>query len=156
MEQSGSVERAIPHAARVAVVSCCLVLLIALPGQGFALFSSTTAPVAMSVSTATLAAPTGLNAIRGICVPAVNSQANLSWTATASTFADGYEIARSTTSGGPYSTVGNVNGLGTVTHIDTGLAFSTTYYYVVRAKKYVWRSVNSAQSSVTTPNSLCL
>ena len=81
---------------------------------------------------------------------------NLSWTATTSTFADGYQVFRGTASGGPYSSIGTVSGRTTVTYVDSTAAFSTTYYYVVQAKYNQWRSANSNQGSVTTPNAVCL
>lgn len=109
----------------------------------------------MSVSTATLAAPTSPAATRGLCVPAVSVQVLVTWVATTSTFADGYEVRRGTISGGPYTTVATVDSL-TTSHTDTGLAFSTTYHYVIRAKRHAWRSADSGQASVTTQNTLCL
>lgn len=109
----------------------------------------------MSISTATLAAPTGLTAVNGECVVLNHVYVNLLWTATSSAFADGYEIFRSTTNGGPYSSIATVNGRTTVTYTDTTTAFSTTYYYVVKATKNNWRSANSNQASVTTKSNLC-
>lgn len=157
MESSVRVSRHLtPRAARLTVILACLALQLTGITQGVALFLSSPAPPSMSVSTATLAAPTGTGAARGVCVPAISNQVNVSWTATASTFADGYEIARGTASGGPYSIIGSVSGLATVIYTDTTPAFATTYHYVVRAKKFAWRSANSNQGSVTTPSALCL
>jgi hypothetical protein len=54
-----------------------------------------------SYATATLAAPTNLSASAGPCVVAVSASVVLGWTATASTWADGYEVLRSLLAGGP-------------------------------------------------------
>lgn len=80
---------------------------------------------------------------------------NLTWTATTSAFADGYEIDRASQSGGPYSPVGTVSGQSTTNYTDTTAGFSTTYYYVVRATKASWRSVDSGEASVTTLSTAC-
>jgi hypothetical protein len=136
-----------------------LLVIVVLSGQmaGTALGSwSNAASASMTVSTATLAAATGLAAVNGNCGVLNHIYVDLSWTATSSTFADGYEIFRSTTNGGPYSSIATVAGRTTVTYTDTTTAFSTTYYYVVKAKKNNWRSVNSNQATVTTKSSLCL
>ena len=109
-----------------------------------------------TVSSATLAAPAGTTASRSTCTPLLQAQVLISWTATSSTFADGYQVLRSTTSGGPYTSVGTVSGRGTTSFTDATVAFSTTYHYVVQATRNQWRSPNSTQASVTTPNVLCL
>lgn len=84
------------------------------------------------------AAPTGLSATAG------NAQVSLSWSA--SNGATSYNIKRSTTSGGPYSTVGTA----TVTnYVNTGLTNGTTYHYVVTAVNSGGESGNSSQSSTT-------
>ncbi len=85
------------------------------------------------------ATPTGLTA-----TAVSSSQINLSWTASAG--ATSYNVYRSTTSGGPYSSVGSS---ATTTFNNTGLAASTTYYYVVRAVGGC-ESGNSGQASATT------
>lgn len=86
------------------------------------------------------AAPTGLTA-----TAASYSQINLSWSAVAG--ATSYNVYRSTTSGGPYTSVGSST---TTSFSNTGLSGSTTYYYVVRAVVGC-ESANSAQASATTP-----
>lgn len=64
--------------------------------------------------------PTGLTATAG------NAQAELSWTGALA--AVSYRIKRSTTSGGPYLTVGTST---STSFVDTGLTNDTTFYYVV-------------------------
>lgn len=119
-------------------------------------FSSAPSPPSMTVSSATLAAPSGLGAVNQNCVTLTSTQVKLTWTATSSTWADGYEIFRSLVNGGPYTSKGTVSGQSTVTWTDTTPLFSTTYYYVVQATKNNWRSANSNQASITTPSALCI
>jgi hypothetical protein len=108
------------------------------------------------LSTATVAPPTGTAAARGACVPVLTIEVEVTWTATASSFADGYQVFRSATSGGPYTPVGTVAGRTTTSFTDTDVTFLTTYHYVVQATRDLWRSVNSAQASFTTPTPACL
>ena len=86
------------------------------------------------------AAPTGLSASA-----ASASQINLSWSA--SSGATSYTVLRSTTSGGPYSSLGTSS---TTSFSNTGLACNTTYYYVVTASNGTCSSGNSAQAQATT------
>lgn len=86
------------------------------------------------------AAPTNLTAAAG------DAQALLSWAGSSS--ATSYTVKRSTTSGGPYSTV--ASGRTTTTYTNTGLTNGTTYYYVVTAVNGTGESANSNQA-VATP-----
>jgi len=79
----------------------------------------------------------------------------VTWTATPSSFADGYEVLRSEVDGGPYASVGTVSGQATTTFTDTTATSLTTYYFVVQATRHLWRSVDSVQASATVPLSLC-
>ncbi|MBI4259628.1 MAG: serine/threonine protein kinase [Actinobacteria bacterium] len=79
-----------------------------------------------------LYAPEGLSAA-GSCDGFFRVRVDLSWTATTSSFADGYEVYRSTEPGGPYELVAEVPGRGTTTYRDPGLGGSTTYHYVMEA-----------------------
>jgi fibronectin type 3 domain-containing protein len=54
----------------------------------------------------------------------------LSWTASEN--ADGYDVSRATTSGGPYAAVGSAT---TESLTDTGLSAGTRYFYVVQARQ---------------------
>lgn len=85
------------------------------------------------------AAPTGLTATAG------NQQIALSWTA--STNATSYNVLRSTTNGGSYSSV--ATGVTTTSYTDTGLTNGTAYYYVVTATNSYGTSGNSNQASAT-------
>ena len=64
--------------------------------------------------------------------------------------ATSYNVLRSTTSGSGYSPVASkVSGL-TYTDTGSGVAFGTTYYYVVQAVNSIGTSSNSQQASATT------
>ncbi|MGH9149468.1 MAG: fibronectin type III domain-containing protein [Acidimicrobiales bacterium] len=138
---------------RACFVAAGLALLT--PAVALAAFD-TTALAPTSVATATLAAPTSPGTSFGACTLLVSDTIVVSWTATSSTWAGGYEVYRSTTSGGPYTLRATVPGQSSTSFSDGGLAFSTTYYYVVRATKNAWRSPYTAQVSRTTRTSLCL
>ncbi|HEY0706603.1 MAG TPA: discoidin domain-containing protein, partial [Polyangia bacterium] len=86
-------------------------------------------------------APAGLTATAG------NTQVSLAWNS--SSGATSYTVKRSTTSGGPYSTV--VGGLAGTSYTNTGLTNGTTYHYVVTASNSSGESGNSNQASAT-PN----
>jgi hypothetical protein len=107
------------------------------------------------VTMGTLSAPTGLTAANGVCVARTSWPVDLSWTATPSTFADGYEVFRSTTTGGPYASLGTVNGRNTTTFADTTATSNKSYFYVVQAKRNLWRSPSSSEATVTTPRPNC-
>ena len=79
-----------------------------------------------------------------LAVKATNSAVALSWAAPA--FARSYNLKRSTTSGGSYTTIIN---LSPNSYTNTGLANGTTYYYVVSALNYNGESANSAEVSAT-------
>ena len=79
--------------------------------------------------------PTGPDAPSGLAVtPSINGL-YLTWTASPQDpgCVTGYEVARATTSGGVFSTVGTVD-KGVVKYNDTTASTGTTYYYKVRAK----------------------
>lgn len=83
-------------------------------------------------------APTGLSATAG------NAQVSLAWSA--SSGATSYNVGRSTTSGGPYTTIASPT---STSYTDTGLTNGTTYYYVVSASNSAGTSANSSQVSAT-------
>lgn len=112
--------------------------------------------VSHTIATATLAAPTNPGTAHGACVPNVSASITVSWTATTSTWADGYEILGGTTSGGPYTVLATASGQATTSRTVGNLPFSTTYYFVVRATKLGWRSQATAQVSRTTRSALCV
>ncbi|GMK37673.1 hypothetical protein PCCS19_07270 [Paenibacillus sp. CCS19] len=85
------------------------------------------------------AAPTTLTATAG------NAQVALNWSA--STGATSYNVKRSATSGGAFTTV--ATGVAGTTFTDTGLTNGTTYYYVVTAVNSAGESGNSPVASAT-------
>jgi len=70
--------------------------IVASVDRASASLSSTAGPASATYSTGTLAAPTGAAAARGACTILTSSTVVVTWTQTTSTFADGYEILRST------------------------------------------------------------
>jgi hypothetical protein len=84
------------------------------------------------------AAPTGLQATAG------NAQVSLTWNA--SSGATSYNVKRSTTNGGPYTTIASPT---TNSYTDTGLNNGTPYYYVVTAVNSAGESSPSAQATAT-------
>jgi Glycoside hydrolase family 44/Fibronectin type III domain len=84
------------------------------------------------------AAPTGLSATAG------DKQVALTWNA--STGAATYNVKRSTTHGGPYTTVNSPTG---TSYTDVGLTDGTKYYYVVSAVNAGGESANSTEVSAT-------
>ncbi|KAB0671738.1 hypothetical protein F6V30_03935 [Oryzomonas sagensis] len=86
-------------------------------------------------------APTGVAAVGGA------GQVTVSWTAVSN--ATSYNIYYATTSGVTTAT-GTKIANATTPYVQTGLAASTTYYYVVTAVNSTGESVASAQASATT------
>jgi N-acetylneuraminic acid mutarotase len=86
-----------------------------------------------------------VNAPSALIANAGNSQVTLTWSGV--TGATGYNIKRSTTAGGPYTTVAsNVYGS---PYTDTTVTNGTTYYYVVTAINAGGESGNSNEASAT-------
>ena len=130
---------------RLIVVGAALAAMLGTASIAAAQFTSSAGSGPMGLSSATLAAPTGLT------LSCNNGVAALGWTATSSTWADGYDVLRGTTNGGPYPTIVHVVGRATVTYNAT-LTGTVRLYYVVRASKNNWRSGNSNQVSVDPTN----
>lgn len=138
------------RAAIVAVLIAAVSWGASKAGVTLAVWTDQQATGGNSFSTATLAAPTGLGAV-GACNGWNTAKVTVSWTA--ASLADGYDVYRSTTNGGPYgSSIGHTTN---TTYVDTGRAVGTTYYYVIRSTRNNWTSVNSSQVSATTPG-VCL
>ncbi|MGH7952171.1 MAG: RICIN domain-containing protein, partial [Limisphaerales bacterium] len=86
------------------------------------------------------ATPTGLNATAG------NAQVTLLWNT--SSGATGYNVKRSTSSGGPYTIIASPI---VANYADTGLTNGTTYYYVVSAVNSSGESADSSETTATIP-----
>jgi subtilisin family serine protease len=91
-------------------------------------------------------APTGLTANAG------NAQVSLSWNLVGT--ANSYRVKRSTTSGGPYTTI--ATGLANTSYLDTNVTNGTTYFYVVSAVNGVGEGPNSSQVSATPSSVISL
>jgi hypothetical protein len=89
-----------------------------------------------SFTTDTLDPPTGLGAVGGL-------NAQLTWTITPDTYASGYEILRSTVSGGGYALVATATPRTVASHTDTPVP--NTYYYVLRSYFSNWTSAQTAE-----------
>ncbi|HEU4760126.1 MAG TPA: hypothetical protein VFT91_09125 [Dehalococcoidia bacterium] len=110
-----------------------------------ALFTDTFVNGGNAFSTDTLDAPASVSAAPGAPAPRVE----VSWTATADTYAAGYRVRRATTSGGPYSPIAEVTPRTATTYTDTTVTGGTTYYYVVRSFYQSWQSADSNEASAT-------
>jgi fibronectin type 3 domain-containing protein len=99
---------------------------------------SATTPESTGGGSSAPTAPTGLAATAG------SAQVALTWTA--SSGATSYSVQRSTTSGGPYT---SVRTQAAPTYTDTSVTNGTTYYYVVSAVNTAGTSANSNQASAT-------
>lgn len=76
------------------------------------------------------------------------SQINLTWTDNSGIETNNV-VMRSTTSGGPYTTIATL-GANVTSYSNTGLSANTTYYYVVKATNANGSSPNSNQASALT------
>lgn len=98
-----------------------------------------------------LAGPSGLGASGACSILVIGPAVELTWTATPSSFASGYDVLRSTSPTGPFVTVATVAGATTVTFTDTGLPALTTYHYRLRSRAGAWESPVTSTASATTP-----
>jgi hypothetical protein len=97
-----------------------------------------------AAATAT-AAPTAPAAPLNLTATGGNQQISLAWTA--STGATSYNVKRSASNGGPYTTMTSPAG---TSYTDTTVTNGTTYYYVVTAVNATGESGNSNQASATS------
>jgi hypothetical protein len=89
--------------------------------------------------------PMIINAPAKLIAVAGDSQVMLNWDAVID--ATGYNVKRSTTAGGPYTTIAsNVAG---ISYVDKDVVNGTTYYYVVTAIAADGESANSNEASAT-------
>jgi predicted ribosomally synthesized peptide with SipW-like signal peptide len=135
----------------IAVLLCSVmafgaVTLVAAPKHTSGLFTDSEVNDANPIATGTLAPATGLAA-----VPNGATQIDLSWTASASPYAAGYNVYRRTVDSCCYAFVTFVAGGGTTAYANGGLAAATTYYYVIETVYQNWASALSTQASAATP-----
>jgi MSHA biogenesis protein MshQ len=108
-------------------------------GSALAVFTKSPAVGGNTFSTDTMAAPASLTAT------VTNNSVVLNWTATATAYATGTQLLRSTTSGSGYSQIAQVTPRTTTTYTDTPGA--GTYYYVVRSYFQNWQSATGNEAS---------
>jgi fibronectin type 3 domain-containing protein len=89
------------------------------------------------------AAPTGLIARAGI------AQVTLNWTPSVGDLAQGWNVLRSTNSGGPYTSIAAWTASTLPSYTDATVVGGTTYYFVVSAINQSGISARSAEVSVT-------
>jgi fibronectin type 3 domain-containing protein/subtilisin family serine protease len=89
------------------------------------------------------AAPTGLSATGG------DGQVSLNWADGTEPDLASYTVSRSTTSGGPYTTL--AAGLVVPGYVDTTVVNGTTYFYVVTASDTNGNESNSSEEAAATP-----
>jgi hypothetical protein len=122
-----------------------------IPGERMSVALATdTETVASTITADTLNPPTILQCT-GLpnCTVTFVTKPTLTWTATPDTYATGYQVWRSTTSGSGYAQVASVTPRTTTTWTDTTVAPLTTYYYVVRAVAGSWTSPFTSQVTAT-------
>ncbi|HYD84453.1 MAG TPA: alginate lyase family protein, partial [Opitutus sp.] len=85
--------------------------------------------------------PAGVTALAGV------GRVTLTWQPSPNDTAQGYRIQRSTTSGGPYTTIANWTDNTFPERTDTAVSNGTTYYYVVAANNVAGTSANSPEVS---------
>src|SRR5271156_4899654 len=122
-------------------------------GLPFLVLSFLTALLFLQIGCAGIGGSAGGGGKTGMSVPAVpaglaaapgSAQVTLSWAA--SSGATGYNVQRSTTTGGPYTQISTT----TVTNFtDTGLTNGTKYFYVISAFNSVGQSANSSEVNAT-------
>jgi predicted Ser/Thr protein kinase len=83
------------------------------------------------------------------------AEVTLTWVATPSRFADGYDVYRATESGGQYDLVAFVPGRDSTSYVDGEVGLGESYFYVVRATAGNRRDSGPMQTQADTP-SVCL
>jgi hypothetical protein len=100
-------------------------------------------------------APTASGASVIECMPGARTIVEVAWSPVAPDLGEGYEILRSTSSGGPYTSLATIMGSDVSMYQDTTGAPSTSYFYVVRTARGVQRSADSTEVFITTPSASC-
>jgi len=111
--------------------------LLALP-RTVAGFTATTDNTANTVVADTVDAPTTVVATDGVSI-------SVDWTATVDSYATGYRVLRSTTSGGPFSQIAEIADTNIVTYLDSPP--EGTYFYTLRTFHLSWEGDNSSETS---------
>ena len=133
----------------VPVLAAAGVLLVATPAVAT---MGDSASASAAFTTTTLAAPTGLTATAG-CVGLAAAKVTLGWTASASTFATGYDVYRAV-GAGPSTFLASVSPRTTVAYVDTSVALLTSYTYTVKTRFASWSKASVTASATTA--AVCL
>jgi len=136
-----------PASRRRAAACAVVVAAVLAPAAAGASFTNTPHASA-TISAPVLSPPSNPNVVLAGCT-GLSPNLQVTWTATPSTWADGYQVGKSLVSGGPYTWT-SVAGQATTSYTSTGLTAATTYYYVVRATKAGWTSPATAQVFLLT------
>jgi hypothetical protein len=130
---------------KAALLAATLLLLAAatipFAGVASALFTDVLSNANNAFSTDTLDPPTNLAA------SVSGSAIQLSWTVTVDTYAAGYKVLRSMTSGGPYTEIDSVTPRTATSYTDNTVTAGIRYYYVLRSYYQNWQSANSNEAS---------
>lgn len=109
-------------------------------------------PAALDGGSCTALVPQIVNAALGqACSATISHSVSLTWTASASSGVTGYNVFRSTTTGGPYT---QLNTTTTTSYTDSSVSAGQTYYYVVTAVAGSSQSAYSSQAQATVPTDL--
>ena len=136
-------------APKAVIFAAVVAVVLTTASVAAATFTSSAATSSMSLSSATLNPPTGLEA-NATCVKNGSVSVSLLWTA--SNFASGYTIYRAT-SGGGYSQIATLSA-GATSYTDTSVTYSTSYSYYAVATYHSW-TAQSATAAATTLSKLC-
>jgi hypothetical protein len=103
-----------------------------------------TQPVASDVRTATLAPPANVQ------TASTTTQHTITWTASTSPFASGYQVYRASAAAGPYTLLATIPSATTTSYIDTAIP-PTAVYYRIRTTAYSWSSTDTVEASAAPP-----
>lgn len=135
---------------RRTAVTLAVVSAVAVAGPAaFAAFSDRASTTGMDITSNTLAGPSTLTAT-GSCNGPLAAKVALSWTATTSTYATGYVVARRNSGTVLFAEIASLTGQVTSGYTDTTVLTDTTYDYEVRAVFQQWTG-SSPTASATTP-----
>ena len=131
--------------ARATATSAALAVVVAAP-SAFGMFTGTATVSGVTYATGVLAAPSPLS-----CAWVGSNDVRLTWTNTSPTFALGYDVSRSNTSGSGYALLTSTSGATSTTTDDTNPSPPTLRYYTVTAthKPSTWTSPASNEVATT-------
>jgi hypothetical protein len=120
------------------------VLVVASPALASYLDSAT---ATAAFTTTSLAAPTGVGAAGG-CAGTLQPKVTLTWTATTTTFATGYDVYRAVGLGAStYLTT--VTPRTATSYVDTAVSLLTSYTYTLKTKYQSWTKASSTAAAIT-------